>query len=232
MSFQALTLDLDDTLWPIAPTIRAAEAAADAWFAEHAPIVLDAWNPGGRLLLRNRVVAAFPEQRHDLGFLRREMFRQMLVDCGLDGRRAAEVYEVFIAERQRVSLYPGALEALERLAARYPLAAISNGNADLARVGLDRHFRFGLSASDHGAAKPDPGIFHAACTRLGVDASRVLHVGDDAHSDVIGARRAGLRAAWINAHGLPWEHQDPAPELEAESFAALVDRLLGAAPSP
>lgn len=232
MSFQALTLDLDDTLWPIAPTIRAAEAAADAWFAEQAPIVLEAWSPGGRVLLRKRVIAAFPGQGHDLGFLRREMFRQMLEDCGLDGRRAAEVYEVFIAERQRVTLYPGALEALEKLAARYPLAAISNGNADLARVGLDRHFRFGLSASEHGAAKPDPGIFHAACSRLGVDAGRVLHVGDDAHSDVIGARRAGLRAAWINAQGLAWEHQEHAPEIEAESFAALVERLLDATPSP
>lgn len=226
MSLQALTLDLDDTLWPIAPTIRAAEAAANAWFAEHAPIVLEAWSDGGRLLLRNRVVAAFPQHNHDLGFLRREMFRQMLADCGLDERRAAEVYEVFIAERQRVTLYPGALAALEQLAARYPLAAISNGNADLARIGLDQHFRFALSAGEHGVAKPDPGIFHAACARLGVDAGRVLHVGDDPHSDVIGARRAGLRAAWINAHGAPWEHPEHAPEVEAESFALLVERLL------
>ncbi|MDP3294463.1 MAG: HAD-IA family hydrolase [Nevskia sp.] len=228
MSFQALTLDLDDTLWPIAPTILAAEAAANAWFAEHAPVVLEAWNDGGRLLLRNRVVAAFPNRRHDLGFLRREMFRQMLADCGLDERRAAEVYDVFIAERQRVSLYPGALAALEKLAARYPLAAVSNGNADLARIGLDRHFRFALSAGEHGAAKPDPGIFLAACTRLGVDAGQVLHVGDDPHSDVLGARRAGLRAAWINAAGTPWVHEEHAPEIEAASFAALVERLLQA----
>ncbi|WP_428382646.1 HAD family hydrolase [Nevskia ramosa] len=226
MSFKALTLDLDDTLWPIAPTIQAAEAAANAWFAEHAPVVLEAWNEGGRLLLRNRVVAAFPNQRHDLGFLRREMFRQMLADCGLDDRRAAEVYEVFIAERQRVTLYPGALAALEKLAARYPLAAVSNGNADLARIGLDQHFRFSLSAGEHGAAKPDPGIYLAACKRLGIDASEVLHVGDDPHTDVLGARRAGLRAAWINAEGTPWEHDEHAPEIEAASFAELVERLL------
>lgn len=226
MSFKALTLDLDDTLWPIAPTIQAAEAAANAWFAEHAPVVLEAWNEGGRLLLRNRVVAAFPDQRHDLGFLRREMFRQMLADCGLDERRAAEVYEVFIAERQRVTLYPGALAALEKLAARYPLAAVSNGNADLARIGLDQHFRFSLSAGEHGAAKPDPGIFLAACKRLGIDAGEVLHVGDDPHTDVLGARRAGLRAAWINVDGLPWAHDEHAPEIEAESFAELVERLL------
>lgn len=226
MSFKAVTLDLDDTLWPIAPTIQAAEAAANAWFAEHTPIVLEAWNEGGRLLLRNRVVAAFPAQRHDLGFLRREMFRQMLADCGLGDHRADEVYDVFIAERQRVTLYPGALAALEKLAARYPLAAVSNGNADLRRIGLDQHFQFSLSASEHGAAKPDPGIFRAACLRLGIEAGDVLHVGDDPHSDVLGARRAGLRAAWINAEGSPWTDDEHSPEIEAASFARLVERLL------
>ncbi|MCX7060785.1 MAG: HAD family hydrolase [Gammaproteobacteria bacterium] len=226
MTFKAITLDLDDTLWPVWPTIRGAEAAANAWFAEHAPSVLEAWSSEGRMALRQRIVSAHPQRAHDLGFIRREMFRQMLGDCGHDTGHTETVYAIFMAARQRVSLYDGAAEALARLAARYPIVAISNGNADLRAIGLDQHFRGALSASDFGAAKPDPTIFHAACTALALPPDAVLHIGDDAHADVVGARRAGLRAGWINAEGVAWAHEEHAPEIEAESFAALVDQLL------
>lgn len=226
MSFKAITLDLDDTLWPVWPTIRGAEAAANGWFAEHAPSVLDAWGNEARMALRQRIVDAHPQQSHDLGFIRREMFRQMLVDCGHDARHTETVYAIFMKARQQVSLYDGAADALARLAARYPIVAISNGNADLGVIGLAQHFRGALSASDFGAAKPDPAIFLAACSALELPPAAVLHIGDDAHADVIGARRAGLRAGWINAGRQAWANEDDAPEIEAESFAALVDKLL------
>jgi len=226
MTFQAITLDLDDTLWPVWPTIRAAEAAANAWFAAQAPSVLDAWDSDARMALRQRIVASQPQRAHDLGFIRREMFRQMLDDCGHDPGHTETVYAIFMTARQQVNLYDGALEALAELAARYPIIAISNGNADLRTIGLDQHFRGALSASDFGAAKPDPAIFHAACTALGLPPASVLHVGDDPHTDVIGARRAGLRAGWINAGGQAWTDDEHAPDIEAESFAALVARLL------
>lgn len=225
MPIHAITLDLDDTLWPVAPTIRGAEAQANAWFAAHAPEVLDAWDGPSRLRLRNRIVEAAPQMSHDLGYIRREMFRQMLADCGHEPDHAETVYRIFMAARHQVTLYEGAAEALARLAARYPIVAISNGNADLRVIGLDHHFRAALSASDFGAAKPDPGIFLAACDTLGVTPDSVLHIGDDPHTDVLGARRAGLRAGWVNAAGAPWAHDEHEPDVEAESFAALVAKL-------
>lgn len=226
MTFKAITLDLDDTLWPVAPTIRGAEAEANAWFAVHAPSVLEAWDGPARMLLRQRIIDAAPERSHDLGHIRREMFRQMLDDTGHDPAQAEIVYRIFMAARHRVTLYDGAAEALARLAARYPVVAISNGNADLRVIGLDHHFHAALSASDFGAAKPDPGIFLAACDRLRLAPEAVLHIGDDPHTDVLGARRAGLRAGWVNASGAVWAHEEHAPDIEAESFAALVARLV------
>ena len=225
MTFQAITLDLDDTLWPVAPTIRGAEAEANAWFAAHAPGVLEAWDGPARMQLRQQVIEAAPERSHDLGHIRREMFRRMLHHVGHDPDQAETVYRIFMAARHRVTLYDGAAEALARLAARYPIVAISNGNADLKVIGLDHHFHAALSASDFGAAKPDPGIFLAACERLRLAPEAVLHIGDDPHTDVLGARRAGLRAGWVNAGGVAWTHEDHAPEIEAESFAALVAKL-------
>jgi len=85
-----------------------------------------------------------------------------------------------------------------------PLVSISNGNADLERIGLRAHFRHCIAARECGVAKPDAAIFHDACTRLGLPPENVLHVGDDPLLDVAGARDAGLRTAWLNRHAAGW----------------------------
>lgn len=224
MQPQALTFDLDDTLWPIAPTIRRAEALADDWFRVHAPEVLAHFDSVRRQALRAALVAAHPQRAHDLGWLRRRLFEQMLDAAGHPAQRAGEVFDVFIAARQEVTLYPEVSAALAQLAARYPLAAVSNGNADLRRIGLADHFAFSLSAAEHGAAKPDPGIFHAACRRLRVEPAAVLHVGDDPQTDVAGAQGAGLRAAWINRNGLVWTGPGQ-PDWHGTDLAALAALL-------
>ena len=223
---KAITLDLDDTLWPVAPTIRRAEAKTRDWFRAHAPEVLRQFDAARRASLREAIVSAHPDRAHDLGWLRRQQLKRMLEESGHDPVCADEVFEVFIKARQDVQFYPDVLSALARPAARFPIAAVSNGNADLQRIGLDAFFTATVSASDYGAAKPDPGIYHEACRRLGVAPADVLHVGDDPHTDVIGAQQAGLHAAWINRKGLPWTADSTPPALVVRDLAALVDRLL------
>ena len=102
------------------------------------------------------------------------------------------------------------LPALTALAARYPLLAVSNGNAHVTRVGLGEFFAHSLSATDFGVAKPDPRIFHAAAGLAGVNPAEVLHVGDDASMDVLGALGAGMQAAWVNRVGHVWSHAEQA----------------------
>ena len=91
--------------------------------------------------------------------------------------------------------------ALQRLAARYPLLSLSNGNADLQRVGLADLFSGSISAREVGCAKPDPRIFEAACRLLNLEPAQVLHVGDDFELDVRGARAAGMATAWVRRAG-------------------------------
>ena len=98
------------------------------------------------------------------------------------------------------------LPALDFLAARFPLVAVSNGNADLARVGLGQYFSNSVSAHEFGIAKPDPRIFHAAAAAAGVAAHEVLHVGDDATLDVLGAAASGMQTVWVNREGQGWGH--------------------------
>lgn len=232
MSFpvRAITLDLDDTIWPIAPVIVRAEAALGEWLERHAPRTAARWPLDARRALRDAVAAEHPHLAHDFTRQRMISLERMFAAAGDDPALAAPAFDAFFAARCEVEHYADSLGALNRLAARVPLAALTNGNADLQRIGLMHVFRFQLGARDHGAAKPEPSIFHAACERLGCVPGEVLHVGDDIEMDVVGAHRAGLRSCWINrddgcAAAREWPRDDVRPDLEFPSLAALADWL-------
>jgi putative hydrolase of the HAD superfamily len=145
-----------------------------------------------------------------------------LFESGGDPALAAEAHALFLDERNRVDFHPEVPTALDELSALRPLAALSNGNDDLERIGIGHLFRFRLGAREFGRAKPDAAIFLAACERLGAEPAHVLHVGDHPEQDALGARRAGLRCAWINRDGEPWPFDDARPDLEFPDLAALV----------
>lgn len=219
---RAITLDLDDTLWPIWPTIERAEAALHSWLAEHAPATA-AWSatPGVVRSVRNHMGATRPDLAHDMSALRLESIRLMLQCAGDDTALAETAFDVFFAERQRVTLYEDALPALEWMASRFPLVAVSNGNADVHRVGLGAHFRAAFSAREFGVGKPDVRIFQAAAQAAGVEPSAVLHVGDDAHLDGVGALEAGMQMAWLNREGRAWDHAPLQPHLTVQDLTEL-----------
>lgn len=226
MSIAALTLDLDDTLWPVWPAIERAEDRLLHFLAEHAPATAAAHDRATLRALRNAVALEQPDWEHDLTRIRIESIRRALVQHGDQPALAEEAFEVFFAERHRVDLFADVLPALDRLAARWPIVALSNGNADVGRVGLGRYFVGAISAREFGRGKPEPAIFHAACTRAGAAPQAVLHVGDDGPLDVDGALDAGLHAAWIHRPELP----PPAaprgtPHHRITDLLALADRL-------
>ena len=209
---KAITLDLDDTLWPVEPTIVRAEQALAHWLAEHAPATSSLLSQSAsRSQLRKAVNLAHPEMAHDLSALRRLYLHRALEQAGEDTALAHPAFEVFFAERQRVTLYPDALGALAALAARFPVLAVSNGNADVHRVGLGAYFVGSVSAQSCGVAKPHIDIFHAAARSLQCAPDEVLHVGDDAALDILGARAAGMPCVWLNREGAPWVHEGPPP---------------------
>jgi FMN phosphatase YigB (HAD superfamily) len=107
------------------------------------------------------------------------------------------------------------------------LGALTNGNADVFRLPLGRHFRFAFSAEALGASKPAPGHFEAALRAADVTPGRALHVGDHLEHDVLGARRAGMTAVWFNRAGREHEGNEPAHAefRDFEELPALIERL-------
>ena len=225
---RAITLDLDDTLWPFAPVGARIERVLDAWMREHSPATAAMFPLLEMRALRERVWRENPQLWHDIAALRRMAMEIALRDSGADVALADAAYAAFYDERNRVEFYPDALEALARIAARVPVVALSNGNADLARIGIARHFAFQLHPRDHGAAKPEASLFLAACERAGHAPGEVLHVGDHVEADVAGAARAGLRSCWIRRDDHPdglWPYDDVQPDLVFDSMTGLADWL-------
>lgn len=235
---RAITLDLDDTLWPIAPVIVHAETCLDTWLREHAPSTAARWPIEAMRALRERVADEHPHLAHDYTEQRRLCLLHALRDAGDDEAHATAAFDVFFAARNQVECYADAIAALARLAARVPVAALTNGNADLQQIGLAQYFVFNLGAREHGAPKPSACIFHAACARLQLPPGEVLHVGDDIELDILGAARAGLRSCWINRRDTagvrrrwPYDaHVTEAdlllrPDLEFDTLSGLADWL-------
>lgn len=226
MPILALTLDLDDTLWPVLPALQRADLAVDAWLQQHHPEVARAWPVEAMRELRVRVATERLDLAHDFTTQRQLTLQHAFTSCGIAEAPIDTLWEIYFAQRNSVELYPDSLPALQRIRARWPLASLTNGNADLTRIGIDAHFSHHVCARDQGMAKPDAGIFKAAVELLGVPAEHVLHVGDDPLMDMVGARDAGLRTAWINRHARPWPDElGRPPELDLPDLAALADWL-------
>jgi putative hydrolase of the HAD superfamily len=198
---RALTLDLDDTLWPVWPAIERAEHVMHAWLAQHAAATATRFDVYALRALRDAVAVERPEWAHDFTRTRTESIARALRLAGDAAALAAPAFEVFAAARNRVELYADARPALEALARRWPIVALTNGNADLQAIGLAEFFSATVSARSFGVAKPDARIFHEACRLLSVPPNAVLHIGDDWSLDVVGAHGAGLRSAWVRREG-------------------------------
>jgi putative hydrolase of the HAD superfamily len=221
----AISLDLDDTLWPIWPTIERAEAVLHRWLLREAPKTASLLlTPGVLRELREATAKERSDLAHDLSALRRESIRAALKQAGEDPALADPAFDAFFAERQRVTLYDDALPALRWLSERYPLVAISNGNADIHQTGVGRWFRTAFNARAFGSGKPHAPIFRAAAASVGLLPKDVLHVGDDAELDVVGALNAGMQAAWLVRDERPWVH-GARPQLIVPNLHALCVAL-------
>ena len=205
----ALTLDLDDTLYDNGPVLHAAEEATQRWLSRQCPRLARRYGAADLRALRRRLAGEHPHLAHDYSALRRLALAEAARETGYPADIAEQAFAVFYAARQRVTFFSDVVPALEALSTRFPLAAVTNGNANVVELGLGRFFRFALTPGEAGAAKPSPVIFREAVRRLEVPAGEVLHVGDDPAADVEGARTAGLRTAWVNRGGKPWSGAAP-----------------------
>ena len=223
MSIKLITFDLDDTLWDVTPVMQDAEAALRNWLALHAPR-LGAVPVEHLWQIRSGLLDVDPMLKHRLSELRRRILFHALEGAGYSQNESLALaeagFQVFLNARHQVELFAEVHPTLELLAERFQLGVITNGNADVRRLGLSEYFQFALCAEELGVGKPDPKPFLEALQRAGVRAEHAVHIGDHPSDDIAGAQAAGLRAIWFNPQGLSWQ-AETRPDGEIGSLAEL-----------
>jgi len=227
-----LTVDLDDTVWPCEPAIRAAEQALFDWLSARASRLTAVYDIESLRAHRREVMRAHPAIAHDLTAVRLTSLRQLLTEYGYDPGLADLAGELFLEHRSRVTPFADVSPVLRALRDRYCLISVSNGNASVELTPLKGQFHFSLNAADVGEAKPGPALFLQAMSTARVPPSAAIHVGDDPVRDVAAARSVGMRTAWVNRNARPWPQDLEPPDAEVADFFGLQRWLVDAVCTP
>ena len=114
---------------------------------------------------------------------------------------AEVVRRMLAAYREHLPLVPGSVDAVQRLADRFPLGLASSSNRELIDTvlevaGLAPFFRATVSSEEVARGKPAPDVYLEAARRLGVEPTRCAAV-EDSHGGIRSAKAAGMRVVAI-----------------------------------
>lgn len=221
-----ITLDLDNTLWDVERIIIKAEQSMVQWLTEHVPESMAHYQRENLMQIRARVLADFKDKAHDLSFMRTQVLFEVMQHAGLNEKQAREMaqraFDVFFEGRNQVVFFPGAIEMLGALSERFPLYALTNGNASIEKAGLSDFLQGAYSSADVGASKPHPDMFHAPLQHLGLNPNEAIHIGDHLVDDIAGAADVGMHTIWVNLVNTQRTSADPVPTQEVANLAAVA----------
>ncbi|MGV3345474.1 5-amino-6-(5-phospho-D-ribitylamino)uracil phosphatase YigB [Enterobacteriaceae bacterium LUAb1] len=225
---QALTFDLDDTLYDNREVIRKTISETHA-FLQHYHPALKTFSEEDYQQLRHDLARQHPEIQHDVTEWRRLTVACAMRNAGLSDTEAEQgshdVMAFFASWRSKISVSQENHAVLSTLARRWPLAVITNGNAQPQQFGIAHYFQFILRAGPDGRAKPYEDMFQLAAQRLGIQPDTILHVGDDLTTDVAGALRSGMQSCWMRLYQenlAPARGSGPLPHIEITQLASLT----------
>ncbi|RUO29153.1 phosphoesterase [Aliidiomarina sedimenti] len=201
---KVISFDLDDTLYDNLPVMQQAEQALLEYLHQQFPQT-EAFGLHDWRALRDKLAAADAMLATNMTALRQATLRHGLEQHGLAAdlatRGAEDAMLHFLEHRNQVDVADDVHRLLDALAGRFPLLAISNGNADISKIGIGDYFTHAWQPSDRLRGKPTADMFRAAQQKLGFNPVELLHIGDHPVSDVQGAARFGAQTVWLNQSG-------------------------------
>lgn len=222
---KAISFDLDDTLYYNDEVIVRAEQTQFDAVCELVPAAKEAgiepW-----IALKWQLAIDDPEIRHDVTHWRKTMIRQGLAMFDLSGHDIEalnkHIFDVFYAARSDFVVPQHTFDVLGKLCKRFPLIAATNGNADIERIGLAPYFAAYFRAGQPGVRmKPYPDMLIQAAEQLDIAPQHILHLGDNAETDVGAALNAGCASLWFN----PEQKINPLSHLADGEYSDLDDLL-------
>jgi HAD superfamily hydrolase (TIGR01549 family) len=231
--------DLDDTVFDHSLTCRAALARLRRLhpFLRRTPLHEQSQTYGELLGTTYRRVMLGRRSPDDA---RRERFVRLARRAGrsitaVEAEELSRTYRAFYRELRRP--VPGAPAAVRRWHQRALVSIVTNNTLEEQReklrfLGIEDAVDQLVVSAEVGVAKPDPRIFRIALGRAGVAPEETVMVGDSWSSDVIGARRSGIRPIWFNRFRDPRPEPWPVAEFRRFSPPSELDTLVGPSARP
>lgn len=208
--YRDIFFDLDRTLWDFDTNSR---KALEIIFAEES---LESSEIPGFSAFYEKYVGINDElwAHYRRGHLTKEELQFRRFDMALrsfgitDLQLANRISDAYVDLSPRLTeLIDGAIEILHYLHGRYKLHIITNGFPEVQHIklknsGLKEKFERILISEEVGASKPSPEIFRQAIVQAGSSPAKSIMIGDDLHTDVLGAQRSGIDGVYFNPEKL------------------------------
>lgn len=219
-----ISFDLDDTLYDNVPVMVHAEQQVQRFMHQQYPQTQQ-WQLQHWQQLRQQIMRHDVKLAGDMTALRLHTLERGFHELGVsDAKQAAQqTLQQFLRYRSQIDVPAETHEVLQALAQHARLIAISNGNANVEKIGLAPYFDLILQPSAEHRGKPFNDMFVAAQQHYPqLPANAFLHVGDHPLSDIEGARRAGWQSAWYTGGLGRRRHLRGLPTMEFDQLPALL----------
>jgi len=201
MTIKSISFDLDDTFWPLMPTILEAEKKSRDWIEKNYPGALNSLTREVSMEIRDKLLREDSTIMNRISELRFKIFLEAGIRSGYSENEstsmAEEAFQIFFVGRNKVNFYDGVIETLDLLKEKYSLGVITNGNADLEMIGIAHYFDYIFSPVELNAHKPDPKMFEAVLKETGLKAEEICHIGDHPVNDVKASYDFGCKPVWF-----------------------------------
>ena len=119
MVIKSISFDLDDTLWPLMPTILEAEKNSRNWIEKNYPGAMASLTREVSMLLRDELMKEDPTIINRLSELRQKIFLKAGLRSGYSREESTDLarkaFDIFFEGRNKVLFYDGVIETLELL---------------------------------------------------------------------------------------------------------------------
>lgn len=209
--FYAITIDLDNTLYNNYPVIARVEEKLISFLKRYHPALVKIRKYDCDIA-RKMLKLEDPEICHNVNFWRWKSLECVLLKYGLskaDAQLGADKgMEIVFFWRNQIHISMSTYQVLSALKDKWPLIAITNGNANPEVFGLKKYFNDVLKAGVHGRSKPFEDMYYLSSKYFGISDKYILHIGDDLRTDIQGALRSGRQTCWVNQYNLNLEQKN------------------------
>ena len=225
---KAITFDLDDTFWDVKPVLINAEMKTRKFIEDKiGKLEWGSWEEFK--LIREKLIVEDASYEFDVGKLRKKLLLMKIQERVSDEEAANELsegaFQLFFQERNKVEFFPSVLDEIKKLSQIYKLGCLTNGNANIEIIGINKFFKFNISSKDVSANKPSESHFHKAIELLGVSKEELLHIGDHKINDMLGAINYGCKALWFNPAKEVWDLEDAKKPFEFSAWKGLTEKI-------